>query len=477
MKRFLVIGGGISGLAAAHRLCEISRASSEKFEITLLEASGRFGGVIETRRRDGFLLEGGPDAFITDKPWALDLCKRLGLGNEIIATNPACRRSFIVYKSKLVPVPEGFYLIAPTSLKALFANGTLSWPGKLRFLADIAIPPKKNGLDESVGSFIRRRFGKEALDRIGQPMIGGIYTADPGRLSLKATFPQFIEAESRFGSVIRGFLREESAARQASGPRYGLFASLKGGVGSLVEALAAKMPEVSLRLSSPVVRLQPGDRWTAVLSGGGVLEADAVCAALPARQAAGLLESFDPQTARRLKEASAESVATVNMAFRRKEIPHSLEGFGFVVPAVEKASLIGCTFSSVKFSQRAPEGMVLLRAFVGGPFQKEMMVKDDLSLERTVLEGLRRTLGIEAPPRFVSIQRYHEAMPVYTVGHLDWVEALEKELSKHPGLYVTGGSYRGVGIPDCIRQAEAAAERMAAQSADSPRARGMAHGV
>ncbi len=464
-------------MAAAHRLCELSRASSEKFEITLLEASGRLGGVIETRRRDGFLLEGGPDAFITDKPWALDLCKRLGLENEIVATNPACRRSFIVYKSRLVPVPEGFYLAVPTSLKALFANGTLSWPGKLRFLADTVIPPKKDGSDESVGSFIRRRFGKEALERIGQPMIGGIYTADPDRLSLKATFPQFIEAESRFGSVIRGFLKGESAAKSASGPRYGLFVSLRGGVGSLVEALAAKMPEVSVRLSSSVARLQPSESWKVVLSGGGVLEADAVCAALPARQAAGLVEPFDPQTARRLREVPGESVATVNMAFRREEVPHSLDGFGFVVPAVEDGSLIGCTFSSVKFLQRAPEGMVLLRAFVGGPFQREMMAKDNLSLEKAVLEDLRRLLGISASPRFVSIQRHHEAMPVYPVGHLDWVEILERELSKHPGLYVTGNSYRGVGIPDCVHQAETAADRMAAQTADSSHKRGMAHGV
>ena len=455
-----MIGGGISGLSVAHRLAELIRSVEAPYQVVLLEACGRLGGVIETRRQNGFLLESGPDAFIVEKPWAVNLCRRLGLSKEIIETTPEHRRSFIVHKKKLSPVPEGFYLVAPTSLGALFRARTLSFAGKLRFLADLAIPPRRDSSDESVGSFVRRRFGGEALERFGQPMIGGIYTAEPDRLSLQATFPKFGEMERRHGSVLRGLAKEGAASRAASGPRYSLFVSLRGGLSTLVEALAADMPEVSIRLSARAARLESGRGWSVVLENGERLEADAVCIALPAPQAAALIESVDPEIARDLRSIPYESAVTINAAFRKTDVPHPLDGFGFVAPAVEGIGMVGCTFSSVKFLERAPDGAVLLRAFIGGAAQRRLIGLQDAELKKIVREEFRRLLGIEAEPLFLSVQRFEQAMPTYPVGHLERLESLEQKTARHRGLYLTGNGYRGTGIPDCVKQAEKAAERM-----------------
>jgi oxygen-dependent protoporphyrinogen oxidase len=469
--RVVIIGGGISGLSVAHRLVELSRGERRPLDIAVLESQCRFGGVIETVEREGFVLEGGPDAFLAEKPWARDLCRRVGLEHELIGTQRECRRSFIVQRGKLVPVPEGFYLIAPSSLPAVFHLPFLSWRGRLRMACEPFVPARAHGQDESVGGFIRRRFGREALARIGQPMIAGIYTADPDRLSLQATMPAFQAMERRYGSVIRALRARASngqpvAARPAqqggtSGPRYGLFLSLRRGMGSLVEALLREMPGVALHASSPVTRIAPSGRvWEVTFHAGRTLHADLLCLALPADKAAALLAPCAPDLARQLAGIPYESVATVNLGFRRAELPQAPAGFGFVVPASERRRLVGCTCSSAKFPGRAPQGMVLLRAFVGGALHRELFHLDDAAMTRMVREELRELLGIRADPVVAAVHRYPHAMPQYHVGHLARVAAVEETLQRHPGLFLVGNGFRGLGLPDCIRHAEQTAERM-----------------
>jgi oxygen-dependent protoporphyrinogen oxidase len=457
----VVIGGGISGLAAAHRLCERSREHAVPIRITLVEAAGRLGGLIDTQRHGGFLSEGGPDAFVSEKPWGVALCRRLGMAGELISTNPG-GRSFIVCRGRLAAVPAGWYLVAPTGISALVRAPFLSWRGKLRLAREPFIPPRRDGGDESVADFIRRRFGQELLERVGEPMIGGIYAADPERLSLQATFPRFQQMEREHGSVAAGLLARTPQAgedvRGASGPRYSLFLSFKDGVQRLVEALIAAMPEVALRTGSRVVRLERADGWRAQLEGGESLRADAVCVALPAPQASGLLAQADSELSGELARISYVSAATVSMAFRETDLPRPIAGFGFVVPAIERRQIIGCTLSSNKFPGRAPEGMVLARAFLGGA--AELAQTPEPVLAQAVQEELRVLLGIAASPCKVWVRRHRYALPQYEVGHLARVERIERLASAQPGLFLTGNGYRGLGIPDCIHQAELVADRL-----------------
>ena len=460
-KNIVIIGGGITGLAAAYRLSEIKKEKNLDYEITLLEASDRLGGIIETEERDGFLLENGPDSFISEKPWAVDLCKKLGIANEIIETQKSFRRSFIYKKGKLIPVPKGFYLITPTDSKTLWKTSLISPSCKLRMILEPLIPIKKDNEDESVASFITRRFGKEALRRLGQPMIGGIYTADPERLSLKATFPQFLEMEKEYGSLIRAFQKTKTE-RQASGPRYRLFLSLRQGLQQLVDILSERLEQegIKFRLTAPVKAIEKDESWKIVLENTESFKADAICVALPTHAASHLFSRLSRNLSHELREIPYESVATVNIAFRREEVNHPLNGFGYVVPAIENRGVVGCTFSSVKFPNRAPQGRVLLRLFIGGAFGREMFELDDAGMEILVRDELRQTLGIEATPKFISIKRWPRSMPQYHLGHLERVRKIESEMEKLSGVYLAGNAYQGVGIPDSIKSGEEMAQAM-----------------
>ncbi len=467
--RIVVVGGGISGLATAFRLSELSRAQGMPISISVLEAQERFGGVIETAVQDEVLYESGPDAFLSEKPWAMALCDRLGIADQLIETNARNRRSFLVQHGRLIPVPAGWYLIAPGRLSTLFGTSLLSWPGKLRMALEPWIPARRDTSDESVGQFIRRRFGQEALERIGQPMIGGIYTADPEQLSLHATMPTLAEMERVHGSVIKALSarRQQSTENTttASGPRYSLFVTLRGGMQTLIEALSTRLQRdgVILRQRAVVARITRGDVWTIMVNHRETLEADSLCIALPAPQAALLIEPIDPVISQALMTIPYESVATVNCVFRRSDVAHPLDGFGMVVPSLERRSVVGCTFSSVKFPGRAAENSVLLRAFVGGAMHRDIMALDDVAMERVVLEDVRDLLGIRDTPQAVRIRRFSHAMPQYRVGHLDRIAAIEARLRESRGLYLTGNGYRGIGIPDCIHQAEGVAEQMIAR--------------
>lgn len=484
VHRIVIIGGGISGLAAAHRVIELSAERKQQTEVTLLEAGQRLGGTIQTESRDGFLLECGPDSFISEKPEALALAKRLSLDSHLIETNEQHRRSFIVRKGKLRPVPEGFQLLAPSRIWPFLTTDIFSLAGKARMAADLFLP-RRNAIgpeDESLASFVRRRLGREALERMAQPMVGGIYTADPETLSLRATLPRFLDMEKDHRSVILAMMRqgrslEIAERRGTSGARYSLFLSLDLGMKVLVEALGERIADCRLpiadfvkaeiRLNTRVEGLDLGSTtrerkasWIISTDSAETLEADAVCLAVPAYIAASLLRDSDQQLAMKLSAFKYASTATINFAYRRADIEHPLDGFGFVVPFVEKRSLIACTFSSVKFSGRAPEDHVLLRAFVGGALQPEMFALDESEMIKRVEGDLRGLLGITGRPLFTEIARWEKSMPQYEVGHLERVRAIENDLERQPGLSIAGNSYRGAGIPDCIASGEAAAEKM-----------------
>ncbi len=473
-RRVVIVGGGISGLAAAHRLYELQeRNTGAGVEVLLLEASGRLGGTIRTHRRDGFLVECGPDSFISEKPAAVALSKRIGLGHRLVETNEQHRRSFVVRGGRLRPTPEGFQLLAPSRLLPFLTTDIFTWRGKARMALDLLLPRRSgaNGQDdESLAAFVRRRLGREALERMAQPMVGGIYTADPESLSLRATMPRFLEMERRDRSLILAMWRAGRQAaedarhgRGASGARYSLFLSFDEGVQVLTDALAARLPAGSVRLDTKVVSLTPrpgARRWILQTGGGETLEADAVCLALPAYAAARLLRDVDDPLADELEAIPYASTATINLAYRRADVAHPLDGFGFVVPFVERRATLACTFSSVKFPGRAPEGHALLRAFVGGALQPEMFSLDEDRMVEAVRRDLRDLLGVEAPPLFAHVEKWPRSMAQYHLGHAARVARIRARLGESPTLALCGNAFEGAGLPDCVRGGETAAESL-----------------
>ena len=469
MKTIAIIGGGVSGLAAAFRLHELKKASNFAGDFVLLEASNRLGGIVKTEKHGKFLLEAGPDAFLSEKPEVLELAKKLKIENELLPTNDENRRSFLVRENRLRAVPEGFNLIAPVNLESFFESDILSLQGKVRLANERFLLPKQTTEDESLADFVRRRFGSEALERIAQPMIGGIYTANPEKLSLRATQPRFLELEQKYGSVIKG-LQEKSAIRNSqseigvSGARYSLFLSFKNGMQTLIDRLEKKIPPKSIRLNAKARTLDfdKTQRLWKIETNAGVFSADAVILALPAHRIANLLENQFTELSNELAEIEHASTATVNLGFRREQIRHDLNGFGFVVPFVEKRTLLACTFSSIKFAGRAPENSVLLRAFVGGDLQPQMFGLSDAEMIAGVLRDLGDLLNLKGKPLFASVARWSRSMPQYTIGHLRKVEKIKRLLSKIPALQLATTAIDGVGVPDAVRHGNSAAENLLA---------------
>src|ERR1700752_769937 len=396
MNRIVVVGGGITGLAAAHRIGELNPA----MKVTLLEASARLGGTIQTEYRDGFLLERGPDSFISEKTQAISLAKRLGLESHLIETNEAFRRSFILRNGRLRPVPEGFQLLAPARMWPFITSDIFSLTGKVRMAADLFLPRKSaNGVnDESLASFVRRGLGNEALTRMAHPMVGGIYAADPETLSLRATLPRFLDMEQKHRSLILAMLRKSRAQSGTSGARYGLFLSFDHGMEVLVQALKDKISGCEIKLNTKVAAIVRERGWKLRTDKNETIHADAVCLAVPAYVAAQVLTGVNQTLAAQFNQIKYASTATINIAFRREAIQHPLDGFGFVVPFVEKRSLIACSFSSVKFPGRAPDDHVLLRVFVGGALQPEMFGLDETEMLNRVESDLHELLGITSRP-------------------------------------------------------------------------------
>ena len=460
--RIVIVGAGITGLAAALHIVE-----AEGIELVVCELEPRAGGVMRTERTDEYLLEAGPDSFLTEKPDALQLCERLGLAGRLIGIREGAARAYVVRRGRLVPIPDGFRLIAPTRVLPWLRSPLFSWPGKLRMALDYVLPRGRAVPDESVASFVTRRLGREAFDRVAEPMIGTIYTADTARLSLAATMPRLLELERRYGSVTRGLLRARAAGAgktAARGRPLGLFAAPADGMQALADAAAARLPAGVLRLGTSitsVARRRSGTYYLGLAEGGG-LEADGVIIATGAAVAARLLAGLDEALASRLGRISYASSASVTLAYRRSEIAHPLDGFGFIMPRLERRPILAASFSSVKFAGRAPADRVLIRVFLGGALAPEMVDLDDARLLATVRGEMASLLGVAGTPHLVRVLRHRDAMPQYLVGHLERVAEIEAGVAAHPGMALAGAAYRGVGVPDCIRSGEMAAERVLA---------------
>ncbi|HVJ69445.1 MAG TPA: protoporphyrinogen oxidase, partial [Caulifigura sp.] len=455
--RIAVVGAGFSGLAAAIRVSDLAANAGRAIELRVFESAGAVGGLVATQRIGDYLVERGADSFITNKPAGVEMCRRLGLESRLISTDPRFRQSFILSHGCPVPTPAGFQLIAPTRIRAFLKTPLLSWRGKKRVLAEPRIGVRRDGEEESVAGFARRRFGDEAYERMIQPMVGGIYTGDLERLSLRATFPRFEEMERQYGSVLRGLRRQRTA--DASGARYGLFVSLRGGMLELLEAMVAEVGASRLSLDARVEQLSRNKSatWNAVVEGKS-FEFDAVILALPAYHAASLVSSIDAELAGQLAEIEYSSSAIVVSGHRLADVRHPLNGAGLVIPHVEKRRILAVSFASRKFPGRAAEGRVILRTFLGGALQGDQLSQDDDALKRTVLDELANILGVSGVADFCEVVRYSRGIPQFVIGHRDRVARIEDLVRKLPGLALAGNAYHGVGVPDAIQSGLNAAE-------------------
>ena len=458
-----IVGGGITGLAAACYLQEAAHEQAQTLSYTLLEGADRWGGKIRTETIPGeadepFVVEAGPDSFITQKPWAWQLARRMGLEEELLPTNEATRQIYVLNKGKPTPLPDGVLLIVPTKFTPFALSPLISPMGKLRMGLDLVLPAKRDGADETLAEFITRRLGAEALDKIAEPLMSGIYNAEADRQRVLATFPRFRAIEEKHGSLIRGMLaaRQARSAPSANGQAApqppSVFISFRDGMETLVKALRQEL-HGDLRLSTTVERLESAaGGYRLALSDGSQLDADAVILAVPAYVAARLLRPLAPAAAAELEKIRYVSTGTISLAYRADEIGDVPPGHGLVVPASEARHVNAVTISSSKFDRRAPAGTMLVRAFFGGSRTPQMMEVRDAELLTLVRAELRQTMGIRGAPLFHRIYRWPRANPQYDVGHLERVVMIEAALP--PGLFVSGSPYRGIGIPDCVHQAE-----------------------
>lgn len=462
--RITVVGGGITGLAATWQLQQLKQINHLPLEIHLIEAADRLGGKIVTEHVDGLTIEGGPDCFIRQKPYAAELASSVGLKDELIDTNDHQRKTYVVNKGKLTPLPDGVMLIVPTRIMPFVTSPLISWPGKIRMGMDLFVPPFKGADDESVAQFVKRRLGTEALEKIAEPLLSGIHVSDPETQSLLATFPRFRNLEQKNGSLIKGMLVERkrgAAARKNGHKPASVFQSLRGGMSQLTGTLEKALIDCIIHKGTRVERLERMDeQYTLTLSSGETLHSDAVILAIPAFQAASLLRPLHPAAAGELDRINYVSTATISMAFRKSEINKPFMGFGMVVPRLEKRKISACTWSSFKFNHRAPDDLLLLRCFVGGPGKEDMVDLTDEELIQTAREELKDLLELDAKPVMSRIYRWVKANPQYDLGHLERVSLIFSDIKSHlPGIFLTGSAYEGVGVPDCVRQGTETAKK------------------
>jgi oxygen-dependent protoporphyrinogen oxidase len=478
-RNVVIIGGGIAGLATAYTLQEQARAAGLAINAILLEGSDRLGGKISTDNSQGFVIEGGPDSFLAQKPWAAQLAQKLGLEPELIGTNPEHRKLYVVQHGRLTPMPDGVMLIIPTRFMPFITSTLISWPGKLRMGLDILIPGRKDDVDESVANFIRRRLGSEALEKIAEPLLSGIHVSDPEQQSLLGTFPRFRTLEKQHGSLIRGMLAQRRAAHsnsngngngskpqpepQKGGWRSSIFVTLRGGMHELVRALASALTGIQVRTQCAAARVDclPQGGYQVTTMDGEILPADAVVLATPAFISSQLIAGFAPELARGLAAIRYVSTATVSLAFRRSELSRFTDGVGFIVPRRENRRIAACTITSTKFAGSAPEDHVLLRCFVGGPGHEEQVERSDAEIIADVRAEVAALLGVVAQPVLARVFRWIKGNAQYDVGHLERVAQMQAACAQFPGLYLTGSAYEGIGVPDCVHQGQQTAEKVA----------------
>ena len=472
MRKIAIVGGGIAGLAAAYKVTRAADAGHD-VEFVLVEKGPRLGGKIATEHVDGFVIDGGPDCFLTEKPAIHRIAKLLGIFDDELPTDESRKRTYILSRGRLHDLPDGVMMFAPTKFWPFATTSLFSWPGKVRMGMDLLIKPKPAGPegpeDETLESFVVRRMGRECLDRLAEPLVGGVHASDPARMSLAATFPRLLEMEQNYGGMIKGFyaarkkvaeMRKKYPPKPGAKPRT-FFTSFDRGMQYLTDAMADAAGRDGMRTGAAVTGLaQTGAGWMLDLEDGTRVDADAVILATESWAAEELVRPVDTAIADALAGIDHSSSATVSLAFEESEVGIDMNAFGVLCPLVEGRALMAATLSSTKWPGRAPEGKVLLRGFVGGPHNQAIMAESDDRLAEIVLSELREVLGVKGEPLFSRVFRWEKGMPQYTLGHLDRVEAIETRSGEVPGLALAGGSYRGVGLPNCVESGERAVSKV-----------------
>ena len=480
MKRIIIVGGGVAGLGAAFKVSR-ARAEGHEVEFVLVEKDPRLGGKILTEivrdpsHEGTFVVDGGPDCFLTEKPACHRIARLTGCFDDELPTDDSRRRTWILSRGKLHQMPDGVMMFAPTKFVPFATTGLFSWPGKIRMGMDLLIPRKKivpgEVNDETLERFVVRRMGRECLDRLAEPLVGGVHASDPKQMSLAATFPRLLEMEQNYGSLLKAFLavrRKVEEMRRKYPPKPGekprtFFTSFVNGMQELTDRMADAAGREKIRTGAAVASLSSHDgAWSVSLSDGSAVDGDGVIIATESWAAEPLVRPHDAAIADALAGIPTSSSATVSIAFHENEVGFDLNAFGVLCPLVEGRALMAATYSSTKWPGRAPKGKVLLRGFVGGPHNQEIVKRSDEELVRTVLGEFHDILGVNpfAKPLFSKVYRWHRGMPQYTLGHLGRVTLMEEHSARIPGLALAGGSYRGVGVPNCIESGERAVSKI-----------------
>jgi oxygen-dependent protoporphyrinogen oxidase len=459
MPRIAIIGGGISGLSAAFTL-EEKRQSGAEIEYVLFEAAPRLGGVLITDRVDGCIVEAGPDSFVTEKPWASDLCRKIGLGDQLIGSNDADRKTYILTHGKLVVMPDGLMFMVPTKILPTVFSPLFSLRTKMRMATEWFHPPHKASADESVAQMVERHYGAEMVDRLADPLLSGIYGGEASQLSVRAVLPRFADMEAKHGSLGRAMLAARSQMAHSKAPPRPLFTSLKEGMQQLVNTLVERFDPKALRTSAPVQSVTREDDGWMVSAGYQSDHFDAVIIAMPARASSALVQLADGNLARELGEICYSSSVTVALGYDEKVRRSLPPGFGFLVPRCEGRRLLAATFVHNKFPHRAPENRALLRCFLGGASVEQVLDSTDDQILQIVRDELRQIISLDAEPLFARVYKWKSAMAQYSVGHLERLVRIQSLCQKLPGLALAGNGFTGIGVPDCVRSGTEAASKI-----------------
>ncbi|HUM05753.1 MAG TPA: protoporphyrinogen oxidase [Terriglobales bacterium] len=456
-KRIAIIGGGISGLSAAYTL-EQKRRAGVDVEYVLYESAPRLGGVLVTDRVDGCLVEAGPDSFITEKPWAADLCREIGLGDQLIGSNDTQRKTYIVVKGRLVVMPDGLMFMVPTKILPTVFSPLFSLRTKIRMAMEWFHPPHRASADETVADLVQRHYGSDMVNLLADPLLSGVYGGEASQLSVRAVLPRFAEMEAKHGSLGRAMLAaRKKVAAAKKGPAPPLFTSLKEGMQQMVDTLAVRIDPDAVRSSTAVQSVLFQDNGWTISAGYQSDHFDGLIIATPASAASALLQMADESLSRELGEIRYSSSVTVTLGYDelvRRSLP---PGFGFLVPRSEGRRMLAATFVHNKFPHRAPENRAIVRCFLGGARDEEILQSGKDEIRRIVRDELRQIIKLSAEPLFVRVYKWQGAMAQYGVGHLERLQRIETVLQKLPGLGLAGNAFTGIGVPDCVRSGKQAA--------------------
>ena len=467
-----IVGGGIAGLTAAFVLQEQARLAGCSLHCTLIESSTEWGGKIVTHRVTDSILEAGPDSFLSQKPWGIELCTKLGIVDRLINTDPAHKKTFVYSRGRMRELPEGLVVIVPQRLGPFLRSGLLSWSGLARMGMDLWLPAKRDAGDESMASFFTRRLGREAFERLVEPLMAGIYAGDAWQMSLRATFPRFLDLEQQHGSVIRGLLagrKSVGAGHASSGPRSAgpprtMFVTLRNGLSDLVQTLVSRIEAGGATLLQgrrvSALKARPtelGQGYALDLDDGRSLVTDAVVLSTPAYVTADLMRPLSQRVADLLDQIPYASTMTLSLLYSIAAVGDALRGYGFVVPRTENSALLAATNTSFKWPARTPPHKLAVRCYLGGMGKEAIFSQSDQEVIRLAKGELRRMTGLSAEPIYAEVNRWERGMPQYTVGHLERMEVLQRTMESFRRLYLIGAAYRGIGIPDCIRDGTEAA--------------------